>query len=130
MKIDFVKRLKVKFEKLGGYAIWILVVLLTISLIKNVGKVKRIRGEIAAEKEKIAKMKMVNEVLANQVAQAQKPEFIDREIRNKLGLVKTGETVVVLPEEDVLKSLAPKVEIDQEALPDPNWKKWLKLFTP
>ncbi|QQG41777.1 MAG: septum formation initiator family protein [Candidatus Woesebacteria bacterium] len=128
MKKDFVKRLKVKFEKLGGYAIWVLVVLLTLSLVQNIGKVKRIRGEIAAEKAKIAKMKAANEVLANQVAEAQKPEFIDKEIRNKLGLVKTGETIVVLPDGDVLRSLAPKIEIDLETLPDPNWKKWVQLF--
>ncbi|KKR26160.1 MAG: hypothetical protein UT58_C0020G0001, partial [Microgenomates group bacterium GW2011_GWC1_39_7b] len=34
MKNDFVKRLKVKFDKLGGYVIWILVVLLTLSLVQ------------------------------------------------------------------------------------------------
>ena len=128
MKNDFVKRLKVKFDKLGGYVIWILVVLLTLSLVQNIGKVKRIRGGIAAEKAKIVKMKAANEILANQVAQAQKPEFIDKEIRNKLGLVKTGETIVVLPNEEVLRSLAPKLETEQEALPDPNWKKWVNLF--
>ena len=42
--------------------------------------------------------------------------------------VKDGETIVVLPEEETLRKMAPRFEREEEVLPDPTWKKWVKLF--
>ncbi len=36
--------------------------------------------------------------------------------------------VVVLPDTATLEKLAPEVPVEQETLPDPNWKKWWNLF--
>jgi len=69
-----------------------------------------------------------NEDLKNQIALAQGPDFVEREIRNKLGLVKTGEAIVVLPDIETLRQLAPQMLKEGDSLPDPNWKKWLHLF--
>ena len=43
-------------------------------------------------------------------------------------MAKEGEIVVILPDEHILRKLAPDREIEEEVLPDPNWKKWMKLF--
>ncbi len=43
-------------------------------------------------------------------------------------MAKEGEIIIVLPDEEILGTLAPNLEEEEEALPDPNWKKWLKLF--
>lgn len=55
-------------------------------------------------------------------------QFIEREAREKLGLAKPGETVVVLPDEEVLQKLAPRIE--EETLPEelPIWRRWVELF--
>lgn len=128
MNNDFVKGLKTKFGRLGGYIIWLMILLLVVSTVRNIGKVGRIRSEIDKEKAKLVKLKSQNDDLEREIAQAQGPDFIEKEVRNKLGLAKDNEAVVVLPDPETLKKLAPVVSLDQDVLPDPNWKKWEKLF--
>jgi len=116
------------FKKFVGYFILLLLVLMTASIIRNIGKVRAIRNEVAKEKERIEKLKAENEELQRKIEETQSDEFIERQIRDKLGLTKEGEIVVVLPDEEILRSLAPKIENEEDTLPDPNWRKWLKLF--
>jgi len=87
-----------------------------------------VRKEIEDKKAEVARLQIEAEEIQRRIDQAQTTDFVEKEIRNRLGLVKESEIVVVLPEEEVLRSLAPKVPEDIEILPDPNWKKWLKLF--
>lgn len=119
---------KRKFKKLLGYAAWILIIIFLASTVKNVERVISIRKQVNAEKMKIDKMQADNAKLQAQITEAQSQNFIDKQIRDKLGLTKVGEVMVVLPDELVVKSLAPQAPTDEELLPDPNWRKWLKLF--
>ncbi len=116
------------FKKLTGYIIWFFIIVLSVSLVRNVSRMIKVKAEIKAEKEKISKIQKENDNLQAELLESQTPEFVEREIRNKLGLVKTGETVVVLPDEETLRKLAPQAQNDEESLPDPNWKRWLNLF--
>lgn len=60
--------------------------------------------------------------------QVESPEFIEKEAREKLGLARYGESVVILPPEDVLRRLAPPEE-EEERLEDlPIYKRWGRLF--
>lgn len=102
--------------------------LLSLNLLKDIGRNKQIHAQIQAEREKLAKIEADNTKLANDLALAQSPNFIEREVRNKLGLAREGEAVVVLPDSDTLKKLAPQIPTQTETLPDPIWRKWLKLF--
>lgn len=63
-----------------------------------------------------------NKFLQEQLKYVQTNDFIERESREKLGLVKKGEVVV----QEKLESKI-KVEIEQN-LSKPNWKQWLELF--
>lgn len=120
--------LKLKFKNLLRYLAWVMVVILLVSTIKNVNRVFSIRRQVLEEKERVEKMQSDNARLQSQIAEAQGTEFIEKQIRDKLGLSKTGEAIVILPEESVLRSLAPPLTSSEESLPDPNWVKWKKLF--
>ena len=124
-RLELVKK---KFGKLIGYAIWGLIVLLSISTVKNVSRVISIRKQVEEEKTKVEKMEAENKALQAQINEAQGTEFIEKQMRDKLGLTKEGEAMVVLPDEDVVKSFAPPLTITENSLPDPNWVKWKKLF--
>lgn len=128
MKSRFSANLNSRFGKIKSYLIFILSIFLLVSSIRNISKIIQIRNEVTRERAKIEKQKKDNEDLAKKVAEIQGPSFIEKEVRNKLGLVKPGETIVVLPDTNVLKSLAPKIFLEEDTLPDPNWKKWLKMF--
>lgn len=120
--------LRKSMNKLAGYAIWVLIVLLAFSTAGSLSSAARVKAQIKAEADKVAKMQKDNEELQNKVLMTQNGDYIEREIRNKLGLVKEGEAIVVLPDPDVLRQIAPKIMADQDVLPDPNWRKWLGLF--
>lgn len=120
--------LKLKFKNILGYAAWIFVVILLVSTVKNVNRVLSIRKQVEEEKLRVEKMQADNAKLQAQIMEAQGSEFIEKQIRDKLGLTKAGEVVVVLPDEAIVKSMAPPVTTNEETLPDPNWLKWKKLF--
>ena len=115
-------------SRLKTYLLLFLAVILGLSVLQNVGRRIRIRHEIESARQKVAKLQKDNEELARKIAEAQTPTFMEKEIRNKLGLVKTGETVVVLPDDETLRKLAPRVPTEEDFLPDPNYVKWMKLF--
>ena len=115
-------------KKVVGYATWVLVALLLVSTVRNIQKVRSIRAQVEKERQKVEKMQVDNTKLEEQVAEAQGSEFIEKQIRDKLGLVKPGEAIVVLPDPEILKKLAPQEISEEDVLPDPNWKKWEKLF--
>src|SRR3989338_4380478 len=70
-------------------------------------------------------LEIKNKTLKQKLKQIQSPQFIEAEIRNRLGLAKAGETVVVIPEER-LKSVLGTSSPVQIRLP--NWLGWWKVF--
>lgn len=111
-----------------NFIFFAVVAILCVSTIRNVGKIFSIKAEIEKKKIKVARIDEENKRIEMEIAKAQSPEFIERQVRDKLGLVKEGETVVVLPEIEEVKKLAPRLDLEEDYLPDPNWRKWLKLF--
>lgn len=122
------EKVKIKAKTLLGLAAWVLALFLLISTIRNIGRVRSINSAVQAEKDKVEKMKEENAALEAQIAETQGSAFIEKQIRDKLGLAKEGEAIVVLPDAEILKKLAPQTPVEQNSLPDPNWRKWVKLF--
>ena len=125
---ELTENLKIKAKKLFGVASWIFALILLISTVRNINNVRRIRSDVEAERLKVEKMKEENGQLAAQIAQTQGSAFIEQQIRDKLGLTKPGEAIVVLPDEDIIRASAPEAPVEEDTLPDPNWRKWEKLF--
>lgn len=115
-------------SKITGYVVWIFIILLSLSVAKNINRASQINIQVKAEKAKLAKIEADNRSLGEQLLKTQSPSFIEREIRNKLGLSKPGEAIVVLPDADSLRQLAPKMQIEEDTLSPPNWEKWERLF--
>lgn len=117
--------------KLSGYSKYLIltvVVLLFISLVRNIAKSIQVGNRIKAENAKLEELKNEKSQLEKKLAETQSAEYIEKQLRNKLGLAKEGEIVLVLPDEETLKKMAPEDMEPEEVLPDPTWKKWLKLF--
>lgn len=123
-----IENAKNKAKKLIGYATWVLVLFLVVSTVRNIARVKAINSLVASEKDKLEQMKQDNAKLQTQIALTQGDAFIEKQIRDKLGLAKAGEAVVILPDTAILRALSPQLPVEENSLPDPNWRKWLKLF--
>lgn len=76
----------------------------------------------------VEELKKEQFALLRKKEQVQNDEFIEKEAREKLGLAKEDETVVVLPKEEILKRLAPKPEGESMDKPFPIWRRWVELF--
>ncbi len=109
----------------------IVLVLVLIGLVVFYGLVNQIvntlksgdRLEIAVEQ--LHKLESENKELKLKLGYANSADFIEQQARNELGLTKTGETVVVIPDQKIEQILgAKKVEI----IRFPNWQGWLKVF--
>lgn len=126
--LKIIEKAKSKAKTLLGVITWVLVFLLLASTVRNIGRVGSINKAVQSEKDKVEKMKRENADLEAQIAQTQGSAFIEKQIRDKLGLARQGEAIVVLPDTEILRKLAPQISVEKNSLPDPNWKKWVKLF--
>ncbi len=88
--------------------------------IRNLWQKKSI---ILDKKAELAREKAKNEELKQKLSEVQSPQFIEKEAREKLGMARVGETVVLLD-----KSQAANLNDQTKTENIPNWQKWRKLF--
>ena len=117
-----------KFSSLPNYLVIGLIVMLIFSLLGDIKRVRKAEKLISERQNNLEKLENEQEELKVRLEEVQSEEYIEKQIRDNLNLAKEGEIVVVLPPDDVLRKLAPKIEEEEVTLPDPNWKKWLQLF--
>jgi cell division protein FtsB len=79
--------------------------------------------EIDKEQQKLEDLKADNVNLKQQLEYVKSDAFVEKEARDKLGMAKDGEAVVLMPE-NVSKTSEDQIQ-QEEA---PNWKKWWQLF--
>lgn len=85
------------------------------------------RRDILTEREAaLQRLTEENKRLQAELEYAQSPAFIEREARNRLGLGREGEAVVLLPNDKLQTANESTGEKTHENLP--NWKKWWTLF--
>jgi len=100
-------------------------IVLIVSLSRSILKMFRAKDELKLAEQKIEELQKEAAILTEKKDFYQSEEFIEQEARNKLNMVKEGETVVVLPPN--LKELLGGRE-NQPQILLPNWRQWLNLF--
>lgn len=101
----------------------IVVMLLIIinGLVRSIYDVWQKKDFVTQAQKELDFQKQANQRLKSQLSYVQTPEFIEKEARDKLFMVKKGEQKVLIPQES--ENLQKKQEDN-----DPNWKKWWNLF--
>lgn len=120
--------IKTKLKLYSGFIIAFIIALLIISLMRNIAKTVAAQKRIQKEEARVESLRVENEKLRERLEKETSEAYIEKQMRDKLGLAKKGETIVILPDEETLKKLAPVLLSEEDVLPDPNWKKWLNLF--
>jgi cell division protein FtsB len=110
------------------YLFIVFFILLTLSLARNVVRILRAGQRVEEAEGRVEKLKKENEELKKRLEMVGSEGYIEEQLRDNLGLAKEQEIIIVLPDEETLRALAPRLEEEKETLPDPNWKKWMKLF--
>ncbi len=117
-----------KIKAFLQWGIIILGLILAISLIKSTLKILGSNEKITQASDEVRELEKENEILEKEFKGVQNVQFIEKEARDKLGLAKESEFVLILPDEETLRSLSPKMQEKMRELPSSNWEKWLKLF--
>lgn len=120
--------MKSKIKALIQIGLFLVAILLSFSLLGSISKIIGSNQKIVDAQNKVNLLEKENKDMNQKLQAVKSTEFVEQEARDKLGLAKNGEIVVVLPDEATLRSLAPKLETEKESLPIPVWQKWLKLF--
>jgi cell division protein FtsB len=118
-------------EKVGRYSnllVILFALFLVLSLFRNVNRINKARERIEEKNVDVQELAEDNEELRRRIEEIESTEYIERQIRDNLGMVKEGEVVIILPEDDVLKALAPEMFVEIEDTPQANWEKWKDLF--
>jgi len=128
MEINRIKTLSEKMKKLPSLFLALLLIGLSLSLYRSITRTGTVNLGIEDAQKRVDKLRAENIKLEEKLKEVRNVEFVEKQLRDKLGLAKEGEIVIILPEDEVLRKLAPTIEEEEEVLPDPNWKKWTKLF--
>ena len=92
----------------------------TVRLSANVWRLWKAGDRIKDAESGVRSQELENQELKKRLAEVQSPEFIEKEAREKLGLGKPGEEIVVLPEVPAMPSMP--------VVGEPNWRRWWKLY--
>lgn len=128
MKKSLFQPIKTKLEAYSKYIFIVLSLFLIVSLIRNIIRISEAGGRIGKAEERVEKLRRESEELQRKLEAVETETFIEKQSRENLGLAKEGEIVIILPDDETLRRLAPRIEEEEEILPDPTWKMWLKLF--
>lgn len=102
-----------------------IIALFAYSLITRTMEAVKSGERLSQSADSVFKLEAENKLLKKRLGEVQREDFIEEEVRNKLGFVKKGEVVVVIPEEKIKLVLG----ATSEALPRlSNWLGWIKLF--
>lgn len=104
------------------YLILILGFLIAVSLVYSLFKFNTTRERVAKIKREYADLKIQEEELLQREKEVESSTFIEKEARNKLGMSRPGERVIVI------SSSVQEDKTSQILNSQPNWKKWLYLI--
>ncbi len=105
------------------YFVVIIISLITIqNLVRSIYNLWNKQDLVVKAKKDLDREKQENQQLKTELSYVKSQEFIEEEARNKLFMVKPGESGVIVPQ-DLIKKKEVKKEIELS-----NWQQWINLF--
>ena len=113
------------FKKVSIVIGILIILILSLNIIGQIINTLKSGERIDQATEKLHKMEVENRNLKNKLENVKSNDFIEEEARNKLGLAKEGEIIVIIPDETIDLILGKK---KAEIVRLPNYLGWWKLF--
>lgn len=107
--------------KLVNLLILVVGLFLIVNFSRSIGELLKAGERVKDEEKKLQELEKKNEDLNKKLEEVQSSNYLEKMARDKLGLVKEGEVVVILPP---LPSSEPATSKENLS----NWQKWWKLF--
>lgn len=113
-------------KKIGIASIIIIVLFIAYNLIGQIIVAVSSSERLSEAAEELYQMEVKNKELKKILSEIKSTDFIEKQARDKLGLAKEGETVVIIPQEALERVLGESKRIENIELP--NWLGWWKVF--
>lgn len=113
-------------KKLGFLLLIFLTILFAYNLIGQIFNTLKSGERLDQVVQKLHQLEVKNRELKKRLEEVKSPEFLEQQARDKLGLAKEGETVVIIPQEKIDQILGASRDKEEGKLP--NWLGWLRLF--
>ena len=111
-------------RKIVAIGILIFGIYLIISLSRSVLDLWQKQDEVEKARNRVKDLAQENNRLKSQFEYVQTQDFVEKMAREKLNLVKPGETVVFIPQSVLREATASAAPTP----PPPNWQQWIRLF--
>jgi cell division protein DivIC len=105
----------------------ILVLFIAYKLIRQITDAIRSGDRLSSQAETVFNLEAKNKKLKQKLSEVQSKQFIEEQARNKLGLGRSGETVVIIPDEK-LKAVLGASNSAYEKPRLPNYLGWFRVF--
>ncbi|MDP3724261.1 MAG: septum formation initiator family protein [bacterium] len=109
-------------RKLFLLAAVVFMAVIDVNLVREIVRLARSGERLSEAESRVLSLQKENEELKDQSRTVASDRFIEKEAREKLGLVRPGEVVVYVPEGEK-KTVVSSLVDDR-----PNWKKWWDVF--
>ena len=110
--------------------IYIVIIFIVLSvgfnLVLQITQAIRSGDRLSQATDRVYELQNHNKELKQKLVEVQSPEFIEAQARDKLGLSKKGETVVIIPEQTIKMVLGASSSAQIVRLS--NWLGWWKVF--
>src|SRR3989344_433824 len=100
-------------------AIIAIVLVIAFNLVTQIINTIKSGDRLSVQAEIVYSLEAKNRELKKKLTQIQSPQFIEEQARDKLGLSKAGETIVVIPEEKLKQILG--ASNSAQIIRFPNW---------
>lgn len=109
------------------YIVAILLFLIVLyALVKQMSDSLRAGTRMETEMEALTKLQQKNTELKKRLAEVDSPQFIEGQARDRLNFARPGETVAIIPQEELDRILGASKVVSIQVLP--YWQGWLQLF--
>lgn len=113
-------------KKLAIIAALLLITGVFYVLFRQISESFQAAKRLDTEVETLTKLQKKNSDLKKRLAEVGTTRFIESQARDKLNMSREGETVVIIPQDELNKVLGVWEEKKEEVLP--YWQGWVKLF--
>lgn len=113
-------------KKIGIVAIIIVILFITYNLIGQIIAAVSSSERLSQAAEELYQLEAKNKELKKTLSEVKSTDFIEKQARDKLGLIKEGETIVIIPNEALERVLGESKKLEEIKLP--NWLGWWKVF--
>lgn len=111
------------FRKVLLFSALIMGILFAISVAKSSFSLFRSGGRLQHEQHEVDTLERENTMLKQQIAQVERPEYVESVARNKLQLALPNETIIVVPHPQATND-GVRISYVQGS----NWQRWYALF--